>query len=299
MAALSPTGLIPPEELPTWVPGRILLASDGLGWRNVALRAYRYQGQDVIVPAMRDFMLVGYRAGATPMQRRFEGRWRKETLGPGAVSLLTRAQRAYWTWSEPIDVAHVYLSGALVAEVASEVMDCAVKEVRLEDVLRAEDPVMAAAMAAIAGEAEAGALGGPLYVDSIARGLIVHLLRRYATVETHLPARPGELTPAQRRRIVEFVEANLGEGIDLAEMAGAVGLTPCLFARQFRKSFGAPPYAWVLGRRLDRARRLLAETALPIKEIAYLCGFSDQAHLTRLFRRTHAATPAAFRAASG
>lgn len=61
------TGLIDYEELPDWVPGRVLLASDGLGWNHVALRSYHYEGQDVIVPAMRDFMLVGYRAGTTPM----------------------------------------------------------------------------------------------------------------------------------------------------------------------------------------------------------------------------------------
>ena len=84
-------GLIPFEELPDWVPGRLLLASDTLGWRHVQLRAYHYEGQEVIVPAMRDFLLVGYSAGTTPMRRRFDGRWTNDTLGPGAASLLTRA----------------------------------------------------------------------------------------------------------------------------------------------------------------------------------------------------------------
>ena len=95
------------EELPNWVPGRVLLASDGLGWKNVACRAYHYAGQDVIVPQMKDFMLVGYRGGVTPMQRRFDGRWTKETLVPGAASLLTRAQQVSWNWKEPIDAAYV------------------------------------------------------------------------------------------------------------------------------------------------------------------------------------------------
>ena len=54
-------GLIPFEELPEWVPGKVLLASDGQNWKRVALRSYHYQGQDVVVPAMREFMLVSYR----------------------------------------------------------------------------------------------------------------------------------------------------------------------------------------------------------------------------------------------
>ncbi|WP_425074176.1 helix-turn-helix domain-containing protein [Sagittula sp. S175] len=289
------TGFINYEQLPDWVPGRVLLASDGLGWKNVACRAYHYEGQDVIVPGMKDFMLVGYRSGSTPMQRRFDGRWTQETLGPGAASLLTRAQQVSWNWKEPIDVTHVYLSGALVAEVASEVLDCTVSEVSLADVLRTDDPVMTQAMQMIAGEAQAQGLGGALYVDSVARGLVVHLLRRYAEVRTPLARPEGALSLAQERRIVEYINAHLGTGMDLKVMADVVGLTPCLFARQFRRSFGKPPYAFVTAQRLDRARRLLATTTEPIKTIALDCGFSDQAHLTRMFRATYGETPAVFR----
>jgi AraC family transcriptional regulator len=283
------------EELPTWVPGRVLLASDGLGWKNVACRAYHYAGQDVIVPQMKDFMLVGYRGGVTPMQRRFDGRWTKETLGPGAASLLTRAQQVSWNWKEPIDVTHVYLSGALVAEVASEVLDCNVAEVSLADILRTDDPVITHAMEMIAREAAAQGIGGALYVDSIARGLCVHLLRQYAEVRTPAPRNEGSLTTAQMRTIIAYIEAHLGSGLDLKSMADTLGLTPCLFARQFRRSFGKPPYAFVTARRLQKAREMLATTYNPIKTIAVDCGFSDQAHLTRMFRAAYGKTPAVFR----
>jgi AraC family transcriptional regulator len=283
------------KELPDWVPGRVLLASDGLGWKNVALRSYHYTAQDVIVPGMKDFMLVGYRAGVTPMQRRFDGRWSKETLGPGSASLLTRAQQVSWNWMEPIEVTHVYLSGALVAEVASEALDCAVSEVALADVLRTDDPVMTQAMDLIASEARGQGLGGALYVDSVARGLIIHLLRRYAEIRAPQSRSEGALSAAQKRIITEYIDTNLARSMDLKCMADVLGLTPCLFARQFRRSFGIPPYAYVTAQRLERARHLLAITAEPIKGIALDCGFSDQAHLTRMFRAAFAQTPAVFR----
>lgn len=288
-------GLIPFEELPDWVPGKVLLASDGQNWKNVALRSYHYLGQDVVVPAMRDFLLVSYKTGTTPMQRRFDGRWKRETLGPGAASLLTRAQKAYWNWHEPIDVTHVYLSGDLVAEVASEVMDCSVGEVTLHDVLRVDDPIMSNAAEAISCEARTRALGGALYVDTVARGLIIHLLRRYASVKLHQSMRSGTLSPVQERRIVEFIDANLGMSMDLTVMADTLDMKPCLFAKQFRRSFGTPPYAFVKARRLERARHVLAKTGLPIKAVAADCGFSDQAHLTRMFSAAFGETPAVFR----
>lgn len=193
-----------------------LLASDGLGWKNVGLRSYHYEAQDVIVPSMRDFVMVGYRAGVTPMQRRFDGRWTKETLGPGAASLLTRAQKVSWNWKEPIQVTHVYLTNALV--VASEALDCSVSEVTLADVLRTDDTVMTQAMELISNEARAQGLGGALYVDSVARGLIIHLLRRYAEIRAPEVRSEGALTPVQERTITEYVDAHLASPMDLVAM---------------------------------------------------------------------------------
>lgn len=288
-------GLLSFEDLPDWVPGDVLLSSDGQDWRNVALRSYHYRGQDVVVPPMNDFMLVSYKAGSTPMQRRFDGRWTRETLGPGATSLLTRAQKCCWNWRETIDVTHLYLSGSLVAEVASEVMDCSVSKVALHDILRTDDPVMSHAVDAIAEETRSRGLGGALYVDTVARGLIIHMLRNYASVRVQETRRSGALSPLQERRIIEFIDANLNSSLDLKIMATALGLTPCLFARQFRRSFDKPPYAFVTTRRLELARRLLATTDLPIKAIASDCGFSDQAHLTRMFSTEFGQTPALFR----
>ena len=287
--------LVPPEELPKWVPGDVLCASDTLGWKQVALRSYRYLGQDVIVPAMRDFMLVGYQQGATPMRRRFDGPWSRATCAPGAVSLLTRAETSHWRWTETIDVTHVYLSPELVVDVASEMAQRPVREVTLADVLRADDPLICAAMQAIFGEAREQGLGGPLYVETVARALIMHLLRKYASVGFIHHAPHHELTQNEKRRIADYIDAQLDQALDLKGMAAAIDLDACQFARNFKRSFGLSPYAFVIERRLERAQRLLALTSEPIKAIAAACGFADQAHLTRLFLRSRGAPPAAFR----
>ncbi|MEZ5931956.1 MAG: AraC family transcriptional regulator [Alphaproteobacteria bacterium] len=287
--------LLAPEDLPLWVPGEILSKSDDLGWQGVGLRAYAYKGQDVEVPAMRDFMLVAYRIGVTPMQRRFDGKWSQTTCGPGAVSLLTRSQKSHWHWTEDVDVTHVYLTQAFVAGIASEVTGRPVQNVALADVLRTDDPVMTMAMNAIAAEARAEGLGGALYVDSIARQLVIHLLRNYATVTLREEIAAGRLTAPQQSRLLEFIEAHLQDAITLDAMAAELNLGACTFARQVKRTFGVAPYAFVLERRLERARHLLAETAMATKEIAAACGFSDQAHLTRLFSRCYDTTPATYR----
>lgn len=287
--------LITPAELPKWVPGKVLAASDDLGWKGVALRAYHYAGQDVEVPPMRDFIIVAYRRGATRMERRFEGAWTRTRCAPGDVSLLTRSQRSHWNWTDQIDVSHVYLSEALISDVANEVMGRSVAEVRLHDVLRTQDAVVTAAVNTITREATQRAPGSALYVEAVATQLAVHLLRHYASVSFRDPAPPGRLTPAQAQRVADCIDARLHEALDLKTLADVAGLGLWSFGRRFRASFGCAPHAYVVQRRIERASRLLKQGAMPVKQVASACGFADQSHMTRLFQARLHTTPALLR----
>ncbi|MEO1199230.1 MAG: AraC family transcriptional regulator [Pseudomonadota bacterium] len=289
------TELIAPETLPVFVPGRILLDSGGLGWNGVALRKYAYYGQDVEIPGLRDYMLVSYQQGVTPMQRTFGGRWTQTTCGPGAVSLLTRSQVSHWHWTEDVEVTHVYLTQKFVSDIASDVSGRTADTVDLADVLRTDDAVMTMAINTIAAEARGAGLGNELYVEAVARQLVIHLLREYADVRFRQTARPGNLSQAQLDHIVGFIEANLHATLDLDTIAAEVNMGTSTFTRYFRRTTGTTPYAFVLERRLDRARHLLAETQTPTKQVAAQCGFCDQAHLTRLFSRRYKTTPMAYR----
>jgi AraC family transcriptional regulator len=184
------------EDLPKWVFGTLLRRSDDLGWKGVKLRTWGYQGQDVEVPPLRDFMLVAYQVGTTPMERRFDGRWSRTTCGRGACSLLTRSQKSHWHWTEDVDVTHVYLAQDFVSDVAAEVSGRTIADVTLADVLRADDPQMVHAIAEISAEVDQGGLGGPLYIDAVARQLVILLLRRYAALTFRLREQEGMLTAA-------------------------------------------------------------------------------------------------------
>jgi AraC-like DNA-binding protein len=67
------------------------------------------------------------------------------------------------------------------------------------------------------------------------------------------------------------------------------------FAREFKRLTGFAPHQYVLGRRVERARALLARGERSITEVALTVGFSSQSHLTTAFRRVYGTTPAAYR----
>jgi len=61
--------------------------------------------------------------------------------------------------------------------------------------------------------------------------------------------------------------------------------------REFKQTFGDSPYQYVLARRVERATDLIRTTRLPLAEIAYATGFSDQSHMKRLVKRATGLTP--------
>ncbi|WP_338865778.1 AraC family transcriptional regulator [Myxococcus stipitatus] len=107
----------------------------------------------------------------------------------------------------------------------------------------------------------------------------------------------GALAAWQVQRVTDFVEARLEESLGLEVLAAVVGLRPSHFTRSFKRATGTTPHQFVLARRLERARELLANTALPLADIAQRAGVSNQSHFTALFRAHFSATPARFRRA--
>jgi AraC family transcriptional regulator len=158
------------------------------------------------------------------MERRADGAWTKTHCTPGDVSLLTRSQSSHWHWTEDIDVCHVYLTEKFVSGICGEIMDRCVAEVRLHDVLKTHDPAVATAVAAITREARHQALGSNLYVEAVATQLAVHLIRNYASVTFREPSAKGRLSPAQVRRLTEYIDSRLHESPNLETLAAVAGV---------------------------------------------------------------------------
>ncbi|CAN7694363.1 AraC family transcriptional regulator [Rhizobium sp. LjRoot30] len=135
-----------------------------------------------------------------------------------------------------------------------------------------------------------------LFQDHVAAVLTFHLCTTYGSQSTQPPVY-GHLAAWQKRRALELLEANLATDVSLSSVAEACGLSQGHFTRAFRLSVGHPPYKWVILRRVEKAKELLRTTKLTIAEVAFLCGFCDQAHLTRIFRAKIGTTPGQWRRA--
>lgn len=105
----------------------------------------------------------------------------------------------------------------------------------------------------------------------------------------------GKLSVAQLRRLESYIEEIPGRAPSISDMARQCGIGPRRFTTLFRETTGRTVRHWVEERRMDKARHLLAETALPMKVIAFDLGFASQGVFSMAFRRHTGITPSAYR----
>jgi AraC family transcriptional regulator len=105
----------------------------------------------------------------------------------------------------------------------------------------------------------------------------------------------SSLAPWQLQRATDFMRAHLSGALSLEELASICNLSVSYFARGFKNGTGVPPHRWLIEMRIEKAKDLLLNTNMPLAEVAAACGFADQCHLTRKFRRATGDTPGAWR----
>jgi transcriptional regulator GlxA family with amidase domain len=125
----------------------------------------------------------------------------------------------------------------------------------------------------------------------------LHIERAYTVAQGEVTprARRGLLADWQVRRVERIVENRIDSPLRICEAAESVRLSASYFSRAFKASKGVSYSEFVIHQRLVRAKELLLTTADPIADIALACGFADQSHMTRLFRRVVGLPPRAWR----
>ncbi|MGW5876253.1 helix-turn-helix domain-containing protein [Nocardiopsis terrae] len=95
---------------------------------------------------------------------------------------------------------------------------------------------------------------------------------------------PAADDPGLAERLRDLLDSRTVEGVSLAEASGLLFTHPAYLTRVFTRRFGMPPHQYLVGRRVDLARRLILERQAPAHAAAD-AGFHDQAHLNRHFKR--------------
>ena len=272
----------------------VVASSAGRDWDGLYAEEVWHRAADFGLPAIPDHLLVFHLGRPVHVEEHLRGQ--EGRLGEGSLTILPAEAPTQWQLGRQGDVRHLhlFLRPAFIDAVAAEV-GVYPDRVEIVPTIGARDPRFEQIGLALLGELHADGLGGRLYAESLATLLAVQLLRHQSAAGLP-PSRPAtRLSPAMLARVGEYVDAHLADDLSLASLAGAVGLSPYHFARLFRASTGLSPHQYVIRRRVEGARLLLASTDRSLTTIAQDVGFASGSHLATHVRRLLGVSPSRLR----
>jgi AraC family transcriptional regulator len=217
------------------------------------------------------------------------------------VDVIPRDTPAYWRMDAASEHLCMLLEDRFIMRVAIE---AGADPDRIEVVpcFNAPDLQIEGLGLSMLSEMKSGGLGGELYAESLANVLALHLLREHSSLGRgsrrrieHESERGKGLSRRSLALATDYINDNLPGKLTLEEIAGSANMSPYHFARAFKINTGLSPHRYVVQKRVERARSLLAETNLTTSEIASAVGFSSRSHLAFHFRRLLGVSPSALR----
>jgi len=279
-------------------PGvKVSASSDDRGWSSL------YASQQLEIPfeqsfaAVDDQLIVLHLDGPIMVHRRVQKGESSRLIPPGGMFMMPGGMDFSVRVDGTLHSLHLYLRRGILEEIAGDLLAGDPAHVEILPKFGESDPLIERLMLGVRDALHEDDPSAPVYVDYLARAIVARLIRRHSSassVRLHLHASSNR-SSCQISKAIDFMQGNLERSIDLAMIAEATGLSPSHFARRFRARFGKAPHQYLIEMRIDRAKRLLSETKRGIAEVASACGFANQEHLTRLFKRSCGLTPAGFR----
>jgi transcriptional regulator GlxA family with amidase domain len=138
---------------------------------------------------------------------------------------------------------------------------------------------------------------GPDVALSVARMLVLHLVRPGGQSQFSAPLTLQARASADLTRFVPWLEARLERDITVEGMASAMGMSERSFHRRCMAAFGMAPGKLLAELRFDRARTLLGDPTVPVRSVAARSGFSDPTAFSKAFTRRFGASPTSYRRA--
>jgi AraC family transcriptional regulator len=217
-----------------------------------------------------------------------------------AVDVLPAGTPAYFRMEAASEDMSMLLDDRFLRRVAQEA-GADPDKIEVVPFFSAPDPQIERIGLSLLSEMGTGSLGGELYAESLANVLALHLLRHHSSLgrgsRRKTEQREGGFSKRALGRAIDYINDDLTRKLTLTEIARVAGVSPHHFARSFKAATGLSPHQYVIRRRVERAKTLLAGTDLTVSEVAQAVGFANHSHLASHFGRMLGVSPKALRQA--
>ena len=202
--------------------------------------------------------------------------------------------RSGWKWHEKSKVIVITLEPERLEQFAKLELGVLLTDRQLEDVPQFidEDITQAGVMLL---DAMNSNIGSDVMFESLARVFLVKLVRKYGLEIDEDKEFTGSFTSRHYKRVLDYVAEHFAGKITLEDLAAEAGLSPYHFSRLFKMTIGQGPHQFLMAYRIEQSKKMLAQPDRAMIDIAHSCGFSDQAHFSRVFKKFQGVAPSRYR----
>ena len=287
-----------PSELPAvdFSPAEVVRHQTA-HWRGVQAKTVQIISHEPFEYSFKQqcHLLIAIEQGA-----RYDGELLVEGLPTSTVRscshklILVPAGRRFFGWQHPRDLTRsicLYID----PQAAAIDPDLRFAEADLQPRLLFDDSGLWETVLKLKAQIGSADPGDHMYAEVLG-GLLAHeLLHLNGAIPASRRADRGGLARWQQKRVTDFMEEHLAGDMSLDVLADLVRLNRYHFLRSFKRSFGEPPYRYWTGRRIERAKALLANPRTSITGIALDVGFSGTSAFSATFHRITGQTPTDYR----
>ena len=279
------------------LPSSPVLSSGSEGSSGTILERYHHPPGEISVPSVTNALVVIHMRGPLSVEEWSEhSGWVRRWTDKGQASVTPAGSPVARRFTGRPEVLLVQVATQLIEEVIVEAVDVEPRTIALTPSFARPDPTLDNYCRLF--EEEVAHPSGPghrLAQDLLGRAIALALVRRHSTLDPGPPNDIVRITPARIQRVIDFMHEETDRNPTLVDFAALSGLSATHFARAFRSTTGSPPHQYLMAVRMARGRRLLAETDLPIGEVAFRCGFEQAGSFATAFRKTTGVTPREWR----
>lgn len=284
--------LIKQNESIQILPQPPILSSQKTGWERVGVFYYCHPAHFIPEHCLTHHVLaIAHNQFYLEVTK--DGKYRNQLVDNGVIQLTPAYISQSLAWDREGKFSIITLCPQFVEQVVYESLHGDLLEIIPQ--FSIVDPIIQHTAAALTAEIQTGCKTGRLFADSAATMLAVRLLEVYANRKPVIKRYNDGLSQNKLQAAIDYIEANLDQDIKLVDIAQIVGVSHYYFCHLFKQTFGITPHQYLIQKRIERAKILLKNRNLSIAEIAQRCGFTDQSHLTKQFKRLVGITPKAIR----
>ena len=258
-----------------------------LGWNGIDLEYYQSLPAIIGRQTEQHLILVFFSSGK--VQQKFQGYTRIDTVVPGSIILIPALVYNRISWSQPLNFAVIILRSSAI-ERADRELNLA-SPAKPQPQFQSDDLTYTLVKSLLSEQEREPNL---VYTQTLSKTLAVHLFQTYTFPSLQISEEAEQLVKI--KSAIAYINKNLDRSLRVEEIAAEVNTSKYHFCRVFKHSVGVSPYQYLLQQRIERSKTLLqSNLKLSIADVALQCGFANQSHFCKCFRKYTTLTPKTYR----